>query len=258
MFSFQMPGQAAGRRARQRGLSLYVILMVVLLSMLLALWAARTALIHEMVVGNDADYQRTFEAAQAMLQDAELDIRHQNPDGSVCASAQFCRTGSKYHLPSVNDNNYVVTLLALLDQEQTKCKNGLCLKRTGAQDFWNDHDARSPSSFQKMIAAGVGARFGQFTGAKADDDNAASILNDTDNGQGAWYWIEILPYFSSENQGGGNALLVDVNPKSQNKYRVLMNHLNPAVIYRITAVAKGRRNALVALQQTYVRQQVNE
>lgn len=28
-----------------------------------------------MVVGNDADYQRAFEAAQSLIQDAELDIQ---------------------------------------------------------------------------------------------------------------------------------------------------------------------------------------
>ncbi len=49
--------------------------------MLLALWAARTSLFNEMIVGNDADYQRAFEAAQALLQDAELDIRRESPDG---------------------------------------------------------------------------------------------------------------------------------------------------------------------------------
>ena len=55
-------------RTRQRGISLFVVIVFVLLSMLLALWASRTSLFNEMVVGNDADYQRAFEAAQALLQ----------------------------------------------------------------------------------------------------------------------------------------------------------------------------------------------
>jgi Tfp pilus assembly protein PilX len=38
----------------------------------------RTSLFNELIVGNDADYQRAFEAAQAILQDAELDIRGEN------------------------------------------------------------------------------------------------------------------------------------------------------------------------------------
>ena len=74
------------RRARQRGVALFVVIVFVMLSMLLALWASRTSLFNEMLVGNDADYQRAFEAAQALLQDAELDIRNENPDGSACTS----------------------------------------------------------------------------------------------------------------------------------------------------------------------------
>ena len=60
---------------RERGIALFVVIVFVMLSMLLALWASRTAIFNEMVVGNDADYQRAFEAAQSLIQDAELDIR---------------------------------------------------------------------------------------------------------------------------------------------------------------------------------------
>ena len=66
------------------------MIVFVMLSMLLALWASRTSLFNEMLVGHDADYQRAFEAAQALLQDAELDIRNENPDGSAC-TATNCR-----------------------------------------------------------------------------------------------------------------------------------------------------------------------
>lgn len=48
----------------QRGVALFVAIIFVLMSMLLALWSSRTSLFNEMVVGNDADYQRAFEAAQ--------------------------------------------------------------------------------------------------------------------------------------------------------------------------------------------------
>lgn len=78
------------QQTRQRGAALFVVIVFVMLSMLLALWASRTSLFNEMLVGNDADYQRAFEAAQALLQDAELDIRGENADGSVCTAAN-CR-----------------------------------------------------------------------------------------------------------------------------------------------------------------------
>ena len=64
-----------GRADRQKGLSLFVVLVIVLLSTLLAAWAFRSSIFNQLVVSNDADYQRAFEAAQATLQDAEFDVQ---------------------------------------------------------------------------------------------------------------------------------------------------------------------------------------
>ena len=72
------------KKYKQRGISLFIVIVFVMLSMLLALWASRTSLFNELIISNDADYQRAFEAAQATLQDAELDIRGENSDGSFC------------------------------------------------------------------------------------------------------------------------------------------------------------------------------
>ena len=86
----------SGRRQRQRGVALFVVLVLVMLAMLLALWASRSAFFNQLVVGNDADYQRAFAAAQAMLQDAEFDVLRQKPDGGVCArvaaTPKVCRS----------------------------------------------------------------------------------------------------------------------------------------------------------------------
>ena len=54
-----------GRADRQKGVSLFVVLVIVLLSTLLAAWAFRSSIFNQLVVSNDADYQRAFEAAQA-------------------------------------------------------------------------------------------------------------------------------------------------------------------------------------------------
>jgi len=69
-------------RKNQRGIALYVVIVLVLLTMLLALWASRTAIFNELIVGNDADYQRAYEAAQAMLEDAKTDIMMQTNGAS--------------------------------------------------------------------------------------------------------------------------------------------------------------------------------
>lgn len=247
------------KRSAQKGVALFVVIVFVLLSMLLALWASRTSLFNELVVGNDADYQRAFEAAQALLQDAELDIRGENPDGSRCTGAN-CRDniGSAFKIPL--DSQEVTPLLADLDAETTKCRTGLCTKRSGRQDFWNYTAATTPAppnllpgevKLEDMTQPAVGARYGQYSGATigTSASPANPLLqwtNATPNNQGGWYWIEVMPYDESNKQEG---LIVGAGNN------LLRLNLKPNVAYRITALAFGRKpGTLAVLQQTYVRQ----
>lgn len=260
-----LPGRR--RRGTQRGISLFVVIVFVLLSMLLALWASRTSLFNELVVGNDADYQRAFEASQALLQDAELDIRGENADGSLCGGAgDVCRIGTADKIPL--EAKDVGALLAMLDTQNTKCRNGLCAKRTGRQDFWNYTSSISPTNLQagevplaQLTTAGVGARYGQYTGAALGntDKPANPILADTSaDNRGGWYWIEILPYDESSKSSG---LIVG---SGANNNQLSLN-LTPNVVYRITALAFGRKvrpdgtpQTLVVLQQTYAQQRLKD
>ncbi|WP_326538864.1 pilus assembly PilX family protein [Pseudorhodoferax sp.] len=233
--------------ARQRGISLLVVMIVVLLSSLLALWAFRSSLVNEAIVGNDADYQRAFEAAQAMIQDAEMDIRGERADGALCtvdgANLKVCR--SEPTAAFINENKDLGALLSRLQNEgprNTGCLNAICLKRVGIQDFWSDKDV-----FDAMTAANVGARYGEYTGATFPADskaNANPLLAETRAGLGAWYWIEIMPYDASP------AGLMASQPKME-------LNLNPNVVYRITAVARGLKpRTQVVLQSAFVRQKL--
>ena len=255
-----MARRAPRHRANQRGVALFVVIVFVLLTMLAALWASRTALFGEMIVGNDADYQRAFEAAQALLQDAELDIREEHADGTPwrqsdaartlnapCeANSDICRTKADLPRPPETAED-LGDLLAHLKTQSTGCQHGLCLKRTGKQDFWND-----ATTLAAMTTANVGARYGQYTGAsKGDSSNPANpILQETGAGKGGWYWIEVLPYDQSSKTsgaivGGSGAINLDL----------LRHNLKPHVVYRITALAQGLKpNTRVVLQQTYARQ----
>ena len=233
---------------RQRGIALFVVLVFVMLSMLLALWASRTSLFNEKVVGNDADYQRAAEAAQALLQDAELDIRGERADGTVCTgTAPVCRQG--VHIAKIPvEAKDIASLLADLEAVSAgpRCKNGLCLKRTGNQDFWNE------SAANLTAMQGVGTRYGTYTGAKVGDDNAPAnpILRNTTAGQGGWYWIEVLPY----TPDAANANLI-----AGSGANYLAINVQPNVIYRITAMAQGRKDSTRAvLQQTYVRHRLKD
>lgn len=243
---------ASPYRRRQRGVALFVVIVFVMLSMLLALWASRTSLFNELVVGNDADYQRAYEAAQALLQDAELDIRNEKASGVACSgTGDVCRTGLTEQIPL--EAKDVGPLLAYLDGQTTKCSKGLCTKRAPPQDFWNNNDATKGPTLAQMTTAAVGARYGQFTGAGTGSTTAPinPILTDTSAAtSGGWYWIEVMPYDESAKNAGlivGSAL------------NQLALNLTPSVVYRITALAYGRKaGTLVVLQQTYAQQKTKD
>jgi type IV pilus assembly protein PilX len=246
----------------QRGISLFVVIVFVMLSMLLALWGSRTSLFNEMLVGNDADYQRAFEAAQALLQDAELDIRGESADGTVCIAAT-CRD-KQASVPKVPlETQEVTPLLTQLGTKETQCFNGLCAKRFGRQDFWNYTNA-SPApadlasgevTLEKMMTHVAGARYGEYSGATSGSTSAPAnpLLiweKDKDLDKGGWYWVEVLPYDKSSSNSG----VIIKTQAAATSDRLELN-LSPNIVYRITALAKGRKDGTMAvLQQTYVRQ----
>ena len=246
------PSHYSSNRSAQKGIALFVVIVFVLLSMLLALWASRTSLFNERVVGNDADYQRAFEAAQAMLQDAEQDIRLSNetPETSTLCSAggDVCRATTADQFPQAKAPETIEAQLSTLYAltSTAGCRSGLCTWREGAVDFWND-----ATTLDKMLDAG--ARYGQYTGAKyGDTDNPANpILADrSDKKKGAWYWIEIINY----DQKAKTSNLIVGEKVANNLLRL---QLDPNVTYRITALAFGRKDStMVVLQQTYAPQRL--
>ncbi|MFZ7318561.1 pilus assembly PilX family protein [Comamonas jiangduensis] len=264
----QTPHHQHPPHRRQRGAALFVVIVFVMLSMLLALWASRTALFSEMIVGNDADYQRAFEAAQALLQDAELDIRGEMADGSACIGPP-CRAYQPNSLQFPADAKEVPPLLTQLEAEATRCKHALCVRRVGRQDFWNYKTATTeipsaanttlgevPLSALTRIDDETGlplhaARYGQYTGAANTTANGPinPILTAT-NPERGWYWIEIMRYSDTAN----NSTLITDAATNQ-----LPLNLDLQVIYRITAVALGRKaETMVVLQQTYARQRMKD
>lgn len=252
-------GLQPARPCRESGVALFIVIIFVMLSMLLALWASRTSLFQEMLTGNDADYQRTFEAAQALLQDAELDIRGEMADGSACSAAPCRAYTSSLQFPG--DSKEINPLLTLLEVESTRCKDALCTRRVGRQDFWN---YATPGTVIKPAAntglgeaplsalKAVGARYGQYTGAANTTANGPlnPILTETDAGRGGWYWIEIMRYSDAAKSTN---LIVDASTSQ------LPLNLDVYVVFRITALALGRKpGTTVVLQQTYARQRLRD
>lgn len=227
---------------RQRGVALVIVVVLALVSALLALWGFRSSALNEAVVGNDADYLRAFEAAQALLQDAELDISGKRPDGKDCvpdsARGDICRKNQPLDgLWFIDELQWLDGLINRLSTQNPPCQKGICLKRAGVQDFWN-HKA----TLDAMIASGVGARYGQYTGATTGGASNPILANQS-AGEGGWYWVEILQY---EGDGVGGGVV-----KSDRSNKLAL-HLNPSLVYRITAVARGRKpNTQVVLQSTF-------
>lgn len=216
------------KKTRQKGIALYVVIVLVMLSSLLALWASRTALFNELIIGNDADYQRATEAAQAMLQDAEMDIRQ----GQEASLSNNRVTNGKTLFPT--DQIGVELLADTLDaQTSTLCFHAICQKRVGAQNFWDDS-----TRFDAMTASNIGARYGQYTGASAGA-TSNPILANTTAGQGAWYWIEVMKYTPKT---GSSGLVAGVDPEP----------VNAPLLYRITAIARGLKPATQVVLQSVV------
>ena len=81
--TYSVQGFGRASRQRQRGISLFTILVLLLLTMLLVLGAMRLSLFNESIVGNQADAQRAYAASEALLRNAEADIR---ANGLHCAA----------------------------------------------------------------------------------------------------------------------------------------------------------------------------
>ena len=229
--------------SQQKGISIFVVIVIVLLSTLLSLWASRSALFNEIIIGNDADYQRAFEAAQALIQDAEFDIKGIKPDGTACTpvagSPAVCRIPDAFNTVWFpNEDKETTDLFYQLGTAATGCINGICLKRTGNQDFWAD-----PTTLANMLPSG--ARYGQYTGAQKGN-LSNTLLNDATAGRGGWYWVEVMRYDPS----AGNTAIITSGANSN-----LALNIVPKVVYRITAIARGLKpGTQVVLQSTFVRQ----
>jgi len=171
----------------QRGFSLFVVLIMLLLSALLVIGGAGVANLLESASGNQREYQRAFEAAEAALQDAERDIRQLAFDATTqtylpCSSLPTspCRKAADGRVFPDQDTGLMTAYAAAGDNS---CERGICFfalkssvaAATGSEafQFW------SKTAYQSAYAS-----YGQFTGAPNPDTNPALAS--------ARYWIEVI------------------------------------------------------------------
>lgn len=209
----------------QQGVSLIIVMVIMLLSSLLFLGGSRVANLNELLAGSESDQQRTFEAAQMLLKDAELDIQ---------ATATNLRPESMSL--SKLDNELLLNLRdAAIAAGAAPCANAVCVNLGNltsgdpTTSFWNN-----PTLLATYTANTVGARYGQFSGAAAPTvGNSNPIVA---NNQ-AWYWIELLPFSGHSADWAQDC----VPTKGSAQF-----------LFRITALALGRSGVPTVVQEIFV------
>jgi len=181
-----LPGRLV-EHPSQRGFSLFVVMIMLLLSALLVIGGAGVASLLESASGNQREYQRAFEAAEAALQDAERDIRQLAFDETTqtylpCSSLPTspCRKAADGRVFPDRDTGSMTAYVAAGDNS---CERGICFfasrnsvaAATGSEAFrfW------SKVAYQSSYAS-----YGQFTGARNPNANPALAS--------ARYWIEVI------------------------------------------------------------------
>jgi type IV pilus assembly protein PilX len=199
--------------AQQHGMALLVVMVVLALGSLLALGAARTSWLNEHLVSSLSDQQRAQAAAEALIQDAQDDIRGQRADGSVCSSAptdagcRGARAENRPFFPTVADD---LTDLAARIGPGQDCRDGICLSDLVSRLNPQVMATRLIQEAATGAAQALGARYGQFTGARSSQPLLQSPS------ARAWYWVEVFQMDNvTENQ--------------------------PLFVYRINAYVQGHR-----------------
>lgn len=264
----------------QRGVALPTVLIFLLLSIISVLGAFRAGFLNEKVVGNESDYNRAFAAAEALIRDAEMDIRGRRPPYDVVQADGYlgfpCRPttdGSTTEITSKagyenscrprngltpwfpKDNDEFDQVFDLVAASPNRCKDGICfplnmddLKPIETQLF-NGLNANSD-------VLPIGTPYGAFT--RTVDTTTANLTKEqsnpllvTDNvaitgssisrkSNKAWYVVEAFRYGEAVSSGEHPATAMRPDPARR-------------ITYRITAVSLGMKpGTRVVLKSTFV------
>jgi len=232
------------RPTHQQGVSLLVVVVAALLCGWLVLAGTQLVRLSELLAGNDSEAARGFEAAEALLRDAERDVLGLGPLGQACqpgAGWVGCRHPATT-TPVPRTLADFGLLAQQLSQRDPPCVDGLCLSLGAAATadsgagFW-----RNEQTLSGYVTSGGGVPYGRYSGA-TPVAGAGNPLLQPSGGRGAWYWIEVLPYNAGAAAAGEASAIW--SPTSADPF-----------IFRITAVVQGRRaGASTVLQTLLVRQ----
>ena len=161
----------------QRGAALVVVLLLLVIVSLLGVGAMRITMMAERSARNDRDMQMAWQAAEAALLDAEMDIHGADPgSGAVPGNRSAFLKSSAAHFVdgcgSASDGNEVV---------------GLCALTTSGKPAWLTVDFNDDSSSAQTVALGT------YTGRTFVSGSSSGSLLGVRPSRAPRYVIEPIP-----------------------------------------------------------------
>ena len=143
-------------RSKQQGISLVIVMIFLVILSVLGVSAIQTSTLSSKVARNQLDRTLAFQAAEAALRDAELDLNNKKFDkitkctagGAGCRASLITSGGSNFG----NDTS--------ANPSANRCKLGLCSTDdpiAGALPFWEERS--------RWTNANDSVEYGTFTGA---------------------------------------------------------------------------------------------
>ena len=248
-------------RKHNTGMALPTVLVLLLLSVISVYGAFRVGILNELMVSNSSDYNRTKTAAEALMRDAELDVRGRRPpytvqtDGTLgfpCrpnpatstttlvtqAGYVGCRnkaTANTPWFPISSEEFDEVNDIVKANDATWRCKEAICMP----SDTTLLANIEAMSSANLATLKGFAATYGQFTrqGLANPSVTGNPLLNLTGANAKGWYWVEAFRYAESVSSGATN-----LTPESSANF-----------VYRITVIAEGMRTgSRVVLKSTFI------
>jgi type IV pilus assembly protein PilX len=240
---------AIPRHHGEQGITLIVVMVMLILGSILVLGSTRTTWFNEILVGNESDYSRAYAAAEALIRDAEADIRGKDPltgqpfnPGDVAGVfyAKSARPAAGPYFP-YSISEWAAFKAPILAAGGVPCLNGICVptRESGLGANWWTNAA----TLNTMIARA--ATYGQFTRAHLATPSLITgnpILNTA--APSGWYWVEVFKYAAGDTIPEG----LPVPDLSTRPF-----------LFRITAIARGLKpGTQVVLRTVFVPQPVDE
>ena len=245
----------------QSGMALPTVLVLLLLSIISVYGAFRVGILNELMVSNTSDYNRAKTAAEALMRDAELDIRGRRPpytvqtDGSLgfpcmpnpASSTTTLVTQTGYvgcrnkaaantpWFPTSSEEFDQVNDIVTASNATWRCKEAICMPANTTLLA----DIESKTATELTTLKSLAATYGQFTrlGLANPDVSGNPLLNLTGTAAKGWYWVEAFRYAESVSSGATN-----LTPESSANF-----------VYRITVIAEGMRpGSRVVLKSTFI------